>query len=745
MSFFGFFNKDDVRSQYKLKQELGRGMSSVVRLGTNKVTGVDVAVKIINKANKEMAADSMLETELSILSRVKHPNVINLEAFFDTKTHLFVVMELANGGELYDVLLQQGSFSERTGSRIIRQILTGVAYLHSQGIVHRDLKPQNILCNKNANGEIENCKITDFGLSKIVTAKPGGKAIMQTACGTPLYVAPELLWGKGYDERVDVWAVSCILYNILSGLYPFYGESNEKIFERILAGRFSFPDPAWTNISESAKDLVRLLFTLDPAKRPTAEQVLSHPWLLPQGDLASSTPIAGWSDQFARSFVKEQTKKAIQNVTDSNENKGSETDAIFTVDSKSTHDLSFDEDFDEERDWASILRNSTVSQFRKEQVLQEEDIPAKNFFLVRKGIVRLEAIKKSGEKIMINTIGIGSHDGVQRIIEPEQRCELRATAEYDVEITVVDITHLNRLFEQDHALAARFYRKLAVAQAQRLDDCKKLPNYKGVKRPSAPKESSDLQFPCKWKKSVEHHGRIVITPQFILATAQIFGIKIKARVPSNKIANVEVIGKGEIRITYRKNLANDRITLTFADKDYEEAHKAINAIVPATQNQSAPTNLNSSIRQSIDDDAAFETQGPLTTTDWEILTNLAEPRRYRKDEVLINAGEPSFRLFHLSTGTCRVSIVRPEDDTVVVLGTIQAREMFGEISFIYNAKATASVIADDDNVEVLIIDGNRLKSHFKTAPDFAARFYKYLVHLLSRRYRKRLATARATD
>jgi len=300
-----FFTKEHVEKYYTVKDKLGSGSFSVVKLGVNKKTGEEFAIKIIEK--KRVGEKKMMQTEIDILNQVHHPNVIELKEMFETSTHLYLVMELVTGGELFDRIVQQGSFNEKEASYVTRQVLSGVGYLHSIGIVHRDLKPENLLC---ASRDSLDIKITDFGLSKIL----GTEAVsMFTACGTPSYVAPEVLKCEGYDKSVDLWSIGVIVYIILCGFPPFHHENNALLFELIMSGKFSFPDPYWTNISPQAKDFVKGLLAVDVPCRLTATSALKHPWITGEVRptlLASDTMRS--LKEYNRSRREENKKNAVE-------------------------------------------------------------------------------------------------------------------------------------------------------------------------------------------------------------------------------------------------------------------------------------------------------------------------------------------------------------------------------------------------------------------------------------------------
>jgi len=173
---------------------------------------------------------------------------------------------------LFDQIIGKGSFTEKEAAGVIKQVLEAVAYMHSNGIAHRDLKPENLLCGGSAGGVI---KVTDFGLSKDF-----GRASMKTSCGTPDYVAPEVLKGAKYDNSVDLWSIGVITYILVCGFPPFFGSDEQQVFSKILRCDYSFPSPDWNHKSEDVKDFIASILVLDVNQRPTAEQALSAPWLI---------------------------------------------------------------------------------------------------------------------------------------------------------------------------------------------------------------------------------------------------------------------------------------------------------------------------------------------------------------------------------------------------------------------------------------------------------------------------------
>jgi calcium/calmodulin-dependent protein kinase I len=284
---------------YEVKEELGRGAFSIVKLAVNKKTGEKYAVKIIDKKN--VGTDLVrLETEIQILKKVNHPNIISMKELFDTHEYLFIVTELVTGGELFDKIVERGSYTEKTAALLVTKIVSAIHYLHNLGIVHRDLKPENLLL-KDPGSDTE-VKLADFGLSKIV-----GPQVMMTACGTPGYVAPEVLSATGYDKEVDLWSIGVITYILLCGFPPFYNEDLPQLFEQIMKAEYDFPAPDWDVISDDAKNFIRQILVLDPHKRPTSAEALQHPWMI--SNAQNATALSTFNSKMTTYVAKRNPKK----------------------------------------------------------------------------------------------------------------------------------------------------------------------------------------------------------------------------------------------------------------------------------------------------------------------------------------------------------------------------------------------------------------------------------------------------
>jgi calcium/calmodulin-dependent protein kinase I len=267
------YKTGSLKDSYKLDAILGEGSFAIVRKGIKKTTNEEFAIKMIDKTSLECDDQLALQSEVEILSQIDHPNIVKLHEIYDEKTRFSMAMELMTGGELFDRIVEKEHYSEKEAADTIRPIVDAIRYCHLMGIAHRDLKPENLLYATTDPNSI--IKITDFGLAKVIN-----NDLMMTACGTPGYVAPEILTGKGYDVAVDYWSIGVILYVMLCGFPPFSEDSNEKLFEMIKTGNYEFPSPQWDPISDYAKDLIKKLLVVDPSKRLTADGILKHPWVV---------------------------------------------------------------------------------------------------------------------------------------------------------------------------------------------------------------------------------------------------------------------------------------------------------------------------------------------------------------------------------------------------------------------------------------------------------------------------------
>ncbi|XP_012927384.1 serine/threonine-protein kinase Chk2 isoform X1 [Heterocephalus glaber] len=272
-----------LRDEYIISKTLGSGACGEVKLAFERKTCKKVAIKIISKRKfaigslKELVDSALnVETEIEILKKLNHPCIIKIKNFFDAEDY-YIVLELMEGGELFDRVVGHKHLKEATCKLYFYQMLLAVQYLHENGIIHRDLKPENVLLSS----QEEDCliKITDFGQSKIL----GETSLMRTLCGTPTYLAPEVLLSigtTGYNRAVDCWSLGVILFICLSGYPPFSEHKTQvSLKDQITSGKYTFIPEVWADVSEKALDLVKKLLVVDPKARFTTEEALGHPWL----------------------------------------------------------------------------------------------------------------------------------------------------------------------------------------------------------------------------------------------------------------------------------------------------------------------------------------------------------------------------------------------------------------------------------------------------------------------------------
>lgn len=213
-------------------------------------------------------------------------------------------MELMNGGELFDRIVEKEAYSEKEAASTIKPIVDAIRYCHENGIIHRDLKPENLLYESEESTSI--IKITDFGLARFVQEE-----LATTACGTPGYIAPEIVEGKGYGKEVDYWSIGIILYIMLCGFPPFYDDNNQKLFEAITSCKYEFPSPYFDKVSDAAKDLISKILVRDPKERLNADQILSHQWIV---DLGNNNNLSEVPAKIKEYTAKMRLKKAGQAI-----------------------------------------------------------------------------------------------------------------------------------------------------------------------------------------------------------------------------------------------------------------------------------------------------------------------------------------------------------------------------------------------------------------------------------------------
>ncbi|KAG9481194.1 MAP/microtubule affinity-regulating kinase 3 isoform X3 [Eleutherodactylus coqui] len=252
---------------YRLLKTIGKGNFAKVKLARHILTGREVAIKIIDKTQLNPTSLQKLFREVRIMKILNHPNIVKLFEVIETEKTLYLIMEYASGGEVFDYLVAHGRMKEKEARAKFRQIVSAVQYCHQKHIVHRDLKAENLLLDADMN-----IKIADFGFSNEFTV--GNK--LDTFCGSPPYAAPELFQGKKYDgPEVDVWSLGVILYTLVSGSLPFDGQNLKELRERVLRGKYRIP----FYMSTDCENLLKRFLVLNPTKRGTLEQIMKDRWI----------------------------------------------------------------------------------------------------------------------------------------------------------------------------------------------------------------------------------------------------------------------------------------------------------------------------------------------------------------------------------------------------------------------------------------------------------------------------------
>jgi calcium-dependent protein kinase len=286
---------------YIKEKTLGSGSFGTVYLVKHKQLHRYFAMKAIKKTSKSKVDEEGLMNEINILRKMDHPNILKITDFYSQKNEYDIITEYCQEGELFNEIKQYAPFNETITGHYMKQILTAVCYCHGMNIVHRDLKPENILIVKRAKNGCHPIKIIDFGTAKVFSKEKSEHLLI----GSAYYIAPEVL-SRNYTEKCDIWSCGVIMYILLTGRPPFFGNTDSEIMYRIKSGKYDLSKYPWSVVSKEAKDLIKALLQPNPNMRLSAEQALKHPWF-------SSKKVKALDK--LNNLSKNRTQKLVENLT----------------------------------------------------------------------------------------------------------------------------------------------------------------------------------------------------------------------------------------------------------------------------------------------------------------------------------------------------------------------------------------------------------------------------------------------
>lgn len=297
---------------YKLGKQLGEGAFSVVKDGVHKQSGNSFAIKIVTKAKLTQEDEDALKDEIAVLKELKHQHIIRLYDVFDESQYYYLVTEKMSGGELFDRIVQKSYYNEKEARDVCKILFEALRYCHSHKVAHRDLKPENLLLFSEHNDS--DIKIADFGFAKKCLAPNS----LTTQCGTPGYVAPEILEGVPYDTKADMWSLGVIMYILLGGYPPFIEQNQRDLFRKIRKGQYEFHEEYWGQVSSDAKELIASLLTVSPARRLSGSEALLNKWIMGDDAKLAGKDLGKNLQEFKRFNARRKFKGAVKAVMASN-------------------------------------------------------------------------------------------------------------------------------------------------------------------------------------------------------------------------------------------------------------------------------------------------------------------------------------------------------------------------------------------------------------------------------------------
>ncbi|CAI5740362.1 unnamed protein product [Peronospora destructor] len=299
--------KGKVTDTYTLGKVIGSGAYSVVRESVHKISNRRFAIKCIKRADLSTDDDAAIQFEVAILHQMHHPNIMTLEEVFVEPEYYYLVTEFVGGGELFDRIVEKTFYTEKEARDLVKILIQAIQYCHAQNVVHRDLKPENLLLM--SADDDASIKLADFGFAKTVTKN---ESELVTTCGTPGYVAPEILEGASYGKPVDIWSIGVITYILLAGYPPFHDDSQPVLFKKIRKGKYYYDSPYWDNVSTDAKEFISKMLVVNPNDRATAEDLMQHKWII--GTDVATVPLTSALTELRRFHARKKFKAAVHSV-----------------------------------------------------------------------------------------------------------------------------------------------------------------------------------------------------------------------------------------------------------------------------------------------------------------------------------------------------------------------------------------------------------------------------------------------
>ncbi|WOL18391.1 CBL-interacting protein kinase 1-like [Canna indica] len=367
-----------VLGKYELGRTLGEGNFGKVKYAEHVETGQAFAVKILDRSRvQSLKITDQIKREIGTLKLLKHPNVVRLYEVSASKTKIYMVLEYVNGGELFDKIAMKGRLSEREAKKLFQQLIDAVSYCHDMGVYHRDLKPENVLIDYKGN-----IKVSDFGLSAL-PQHFGNDGLLHTTCGSPNYIAPEVLSNRGYDgARSDIWSCGVILYVILTGSLPFDDRNLAVLYQKIVRGETKIPK--W--LSPGAKDLLKRILDPNPITRINVAGIKAHDWF--KQDYTPAIP----NDEEEDLNLENVSCSIKEHESDDNRNIFTHINAFQLIGMSSSLDLS---GFFEKEDVSERKIRFTSNHSPNELFEKIEHIATEMGFQVQKGHGKVKVMQQS--------------------------------------------------------------------------------------------------------------------------------------------------------------------------------------------------------------------------------------------------------------------------------------------------------------------------------------------------------------